>query len=93
MKFFNWTKILCKNYDETLWSNSEEEKLYNVLDLEEFENTFSAYQNLSKNPHENESLFSINNMNSLTSLNSGIDGGDLTDISRTAHRVKKVLFT
>jgi len=44
MKCFNWNKISQLNYDNTLWKNVNEEKLYSVLDLKDFQRTFSAYQ-------------------------------------------------
>lgn len=43
MKCFNWSKIPLNNYDKTLWKNVNEENIYNILDLEEFQKTFSAY--------------------------------------------------
>jgi hypothetical protein len=88
MKFFNWSKISNDLYKETLWSKFDEEKLYKILDLDEFENTFSAYQNRIKNPasSDNETSFS------LSPNNNGKESSDSSDdqIEKTTNKPKKV---
>lgn len=75
MKFLNWSKISNESYKEALWSKFDEERLYKILDLEEFESTFSAYQNFNKNPvsSDNENSFS------LTNNNNGKESSDSSD--------------
>ncbi len=87
MKFFNWTKIPCNSYDDTLWVNSDENSVYKQLDLEEFENTFSAYQNFVTNGQETESLFSLE---LLGSRRSSLDGTDMGLEHSSKSKIKKV---
>lgn len=54
MKYFNWIKIPNKNYTGSLWTKLNEENLYEILNLEELESAFSAYQNSSKNIQNDE---------------------------------------
>ena len=83
MKFFNWSKIANQNYQDTLWmNNTNEEHFYATLDLDEFQNTFSAYQ---QNYQENEPASLLNHTNSLVSLNTGY--GESFDEHSLAYRM------
>ena len=44
MKCFNWSKLPLNSYEKTLWKNVNDENMYNILNLDEFQKTFSAYQ-------------------------------------------------
>ncbi|ESO96460.1 hypothetical protein LOTGIDRAFT_159871 [Lottia gigantea] len=44
MKSFNWTKLPENQIKGTVWSDLDDTKLYNTLDLGDFEKNFSAYQ-------------------------------------------------
>ncbi|KAL3874321.1 hypothetical protein ACJMK2_037352 [Sinanodonta woodiana] len=44
LKSLNWTKLSEGTLSGTVWSEIDESKIYHLLDLEEFEKTFSAYQ-------------------------------------------------
>ena len=83
MKFFNWSKIANQNYQDTLWmNNTNEEHFYATLDLDEFQNTFSAYQ---QNYQKNEPASLLNHTNSLVSLNTGY--GESFDEHSLAYRM------
>ncbi|KAK6182752.1 hypothetical protein SNE40_010364 [Patella caerulea] len=44
MKSFNWTKLPENKINGTIWKELDDSKLYNSLDLSDFEKNFSAYQ-------------------------------------------------
>lgn len=44
MKSFNWTKIPDMKLTGTVWSNLDTKKTFKILDLNDFEHKFSAYQ-------------------------------------------------
>ncbi|XP_059163759.1 disheveled-associated activator of morphogenesis 2-like [Physella acuta] len=44
MKSFNWTKIAENQVSGTIWNDLNHSKVYSILDLEDFQRTFSAYQ-------------------------------------------------
>ena len=44
MKSLNWDKISDQKVSGTVWTKLQHEKVYNKLDLDDFEKTFSAYQ-------------------------------------------------
>uniref|UniRef100_T1JFN2 FH2 domain-containing protein n=1 Tax=Strigamia maritima TaxID=126957 RepID=T1JFN2_STRMM len=44
LKSFNWSKIPDCKLDGTVWNDMDDAKLYKVMDLDDFDRTFSAYQ-------------------------------------------------
>ncbi|XP_028298343.1 disheveled-associated activator of morphogenesis 1-like [Gouania willdenowi] len=48
MKSFNWSKIPENKIEGTIWSEIDDLRVFKVLDLEEFQKTFSAYQKTHK---------------------------------------------
>ncbi|XP_035825837.1 disheveled-associated activator of morphogenesis 1 [Aplysia californica] len=44
MKSFNWTKLPENQISGTVWNDVNHSKIYNSLDLDDFQKTFSAYQ-------------------------------------------------
>ncbi|XP_014663901.1 PREDICTED: disheveled-associated activator of morphogenesis 1-like isoform X2 [Priapulus caudatus] len=53
LKSFNWAKLPDNKLSGTIWTEMDDEKLYKVMDLVDFERTFSAYQ---KHEDSNEDL-------------------------------------
>lgn len=45
LKSFNWSKLPEMKVQGTLWSELDETKWYNSMDLESIDKLFSAYQN------------------------------------------------
>ncbi|XP_064600215.1 disheveled-associated activator of morphogenesis 1-like [Liolophura sinensis] len=61
LKSFNWSKLPENKLVGTVWRDMEDEKLYKVLDLEEFEKTFSAYQRkLNETAGDDDDLKNVN---------------------------------
>ncbi|KAL7872775.1 hypothetical protein AOLI_G00118460 [Acnodon oligacanthus] len=48
LKSFNWTKLNETKLEGTLWMDMDDVKVFKVLDLEDIERTFSAYQRQQK---------------------------------------------
>ncbi|XP_065832507.1 disheveled-associated activator of morphogenesis 2-like [Oscarella lobularis] len=44
LKSFNWAKMSANQVKDTVWKDLDDVKTFGLLDLEEFERTFSAYQ-------------------------------------------------
>ncbi|XP_029317093.1 disheveled-associated activator of morphogenesis 1 [Cottoperca gobio] len=44
LKSFNWSKLPESKLEGTIWKEMDDLKVFKVLDLEEFQKTFSAYQ-------------------------------------------------
>lgn len=44
LKSFNWSKIPEQKLQGTIWSELDESKLYNMMDLESIDKIFCAYQ-------------------------------------------------
>ncbi|KAK5885819.1 hypothetical protein CesoFtcFv8_016916 [Champsocephalus esox] len=44
LKSFNWSKLPESQIEGTIWKEMDDLKVFKVLDLEEFQKTFSAYQ-------------------------------------------------
>uniref|UniRef100_A0A8C0UT26 Dishevelled associated activator of morphosis 1 n=1 Tax=Cyanistes caeruleus TaxID=156563 RepID=A0A8C0UT26_CYACU len=44
LKSFNWSKLPENKLAGTVWTNIDDTKVYKILDLEDLERTFSAYQ-------------------------------------------------
>jgi dishevelled associated activator of morphogenesis len=56
MKCFNWTKLNQANLDDTVWKNVNENHLYKLINLDEFQQIFSAYQNDNGGNYSNLAL-------------------------------------
>uniref|UniRef100_A0A4W3GIM8 Dishevelled associated activator of morphogenesis 1b n=1 Tax=Callorhinchus milii TaxID=7868 RepID=A0A4W3GIM8_CALMI len=54
VKSFNWAKLPENKLVETIWEEIDDTKVFKVLDLEEIEKTFSAYQRQQKETEANE---------------------------------------
>ncbi|KAL4238139.1 Dishevelled associated activator of morphogenesis 2 [Mactra antiquata] len=54
LKSFNWTKLDEHKIKGSIWTDLDDTKLYPLLDLEEFEKTFSAYQRKSSEDDDNK---------------------------------------
>ncbi|XP_064420822.1 disheveled-associated activator of morphogenesis 1 isoform X2 [Latimeria chalumnae] len=54
LKSFNWVKLPEKKLEGTLWTDIDDVKVFKVLDLEDIERTFSAYQRQQKEPDAND---------------------------------------
>ncbi|KAM9355334.1 disheveled-associated activator of morphogenesis 1-like [Pholidichthys leucotaenia] len=52
LKSFNWSKIPENKIEGTIWKNIDDLNAFKVLDLEEFQRTFSAYQKLQKDTED-----------------------------------------
>ncbi|CAI8048375.1 Disheveled-associated activator of morphogenesis 2 [Geodia barretti] len=44
LKSFNWSKIPAVQIERTIWSKVDDSRVHTVMDLKQFEQTFSAYQ-------------------------------------------------
>lgn len=49
LKSFNWSKLPDMKVTNTIWSELDETKWYNSMDLESIDKMFSAYQKNEKN--------------------------------------------
>ncbi|KAM8833277.1 disheveled-associated activator of morphogenesis 1-like [Synchiropus picturatus] len=56
LKSFNWSKLPENKIDGTVWTDIDDLKVFPVLDLEDFQKTFSAYQKPLKD-NEDDSNF------------------------------------
>ncbi|XP_027493804.1 disheveled-associated activator of morphogenesis 1 isoform X1 [Neopelma chrysocephalum] len=59
LKSFNWSKLPENKLAGTVWTNIDDTKVFKILDLEDLERTFSAYQRqqdffLNGNPRQKE---------------------------------------
>ncbi|XP_024140275.1 disheveled-associated activator of morphogenesis 1 isoform X2 [Oryzias melastigma] len=54
LKSFNWSKLPENKIEGTIWKKIDERNVFKVLDLEELEKTFSAYQRLAKETEEEQ---------------------------------------
>ncbi|XP_078262736.1 disheveled-associated activator of morphogenesis 1 isoform X2 [Rhinoraja longicauda] len=54
LKSFNWSKLPENKLGETIWKEIDDLKVFKVLDLEDLEKTFSAYQRQQKETESNE---------------------------------------
>ncbi|XP_061889808.1 disheveled-associated activator of morphogenesis 1-like [Entelurus aequoreus] len=48
LKLFNWVKLPESKIEGTIWTDIDDLQVFQVLDLEEFQHTFSAYQRSQK---------------------------------------------
>eukprot|EP00118_Oscarella_pearsei_P026097 m.309383 g.309383 ORF g.309383 m.309383 type:complete len:1090 (+) comp46287_c0_seq1:120-3389(+) len=44
LKSFNWSKMSANQVKDTVWKDIDDAKTFGILDLDDFERTFSAYQ-------------------------------------------------
>ncbi|KAK1893779.1 Disheveled-associated activator of morphogenesis 1 [Dissostichus eleginoides] len=56
LKSFNWRKLPENQIEGTIWKEMDDLKVFKVLDLEEFQKTFSAYQKPQKDHEEDQSF-------------------------------------
>ncbi|CAF98167.1 unnamed protein product, partial [Tetraodon nigroviridis] len=52
LKSFNWSKLPENQIEATIWKDIDDLKVFKVLDLEDFQKTFSAYQKPQKNAED-----------------------------------------
>ncbi|XP_041826987.1 disheveled-associated activator of morphogenesis 1-like [Melanotaenia boesemani] len=52
LKSFNWSKLPENKIEGTIWKEIDDLNVFKVLDLEEFQKTFSAYQRPTKDTEE-----------------------------------------
>ncbi|KAM6954265.1 disheveled-associated activator of morphogenesis 1b isoform 2-T2 [Aplochiton taeniatus] len=52
LKSFNWTKLAENKLEGTVWSEVDDSRVFKILDLEDIEKTFSAYQRQQKEREE-----------------------------------------
>ncbi|XP_030051635.1 disheveled-associated activator of morphogenesis 2 isoform X1 [Microcaecilia unicolor] len=57
LKSFNWSKLNEDKINGTIWNEIDDIKAFNVLDLEDFEKMFSAYQRHQKEMGSMEDLY------------------------------------
>jgi dishevelled associated activator of morphogenesis len=50
LKSFNWAKIPAVQIEKTIWSKMDDSTVHQVMDLRNFEETFSAYQRKEADP-------------------------------------------
>ncbi|XP_029900162.1 disheveled-associated activator of morphogenesis 1-like [Myripristis murdjan] len=56
LKSFNWSKLPENKIDGTIWKEVDDLKVFKVLDLEDFQRTFSAYQKPQKDNEDDHSV-------------------------------------
>ncbi|XP_005801208.1 disheveled-associated activator of morphogenesis 1 [Xiphophorus maculatus] len=56
LKSFNWSKLPEAKITGTIWKEIDDKDVFKVLDLQEFQKTFSAYQRPTKETGEAESV-------------------------------------
>ncbi|XP_053331509.1 disheveled-associated activator of morphogenesis 1 isoform X2 [Spea bombifrons] len=54
LKSFNWSKLPENKLEGTLWVDVDDGKVFKILDLEDIERTFSAYQRQQKETESND---------------------------------------
>ncbi|KPP69073.1 disheveled-associated activator of morphogenesis 1-like [Scleropages formosus] len=52
LKSFNWAKLSENKLEGTVWAEVDDQKVFKVLDLDDIEKTFSAYQRQQKEAEE-----------------------------------------
>ncbi|XP_030070208.1 disheveled-associated activator of morphogenesis 1 isoform X2 [Microcaecilia unicolor] len=58
LKSFNWSKLPENKLSGTIWTDIDDAKVFKVLDLEDIERTFSAYQRQQKETDANDDTLS-----------------------------------
>nr|XP_046268384.1 disheveled-associated activator of morphogenesis 1 [Scatophagus argus] len=56
LKSFNWSKLPENKIEGTIWGEIDDLKVFKILDLEEFQKTFSAYQKPQKNAEDDHTF-------------------------------------
>ncbi|XP_071399371.1 disheveled-associated activator of morphogenesis 1 isoform X3 [Centroberyx affinis] len=56
LKSFNWSKLSENKIEGTIWTEVDDLKVFKVLDLEDFQKTFSAYQRPQKDSEDDHSV-------------------------------------
>ncbi|XP_077394267.1 disheveled-associated activator of morphogenesis 1-like isoform X2 [Festucalex cinctus] len=56
MKSFNWSKLLENKIKGTIWTEIDDLRAFKVLDLDEFQQTFSAYQRPQKETDDDNAI-------------------------------------
>ncbi|XP_026212595.1 disheveled-associated activator of morphogenesis 1-like [Anabas testudineus] len=56
LKSFNWSKLPESKLEGTIWKEIDDLKVFKVLDLEDFQRTFSAYQKPQKYTDDDQTL-------------------------------------
>ncbi|XP_071971885.1 disheveled-associated activator of morphogenesis 1 isoform X2 [Engystomops pustulosus] len=66
LKSFNWNKLAENKLEGTLWVDIDDTKVFKILDLEDIERTFSAYQRPQKETDTNEGTLSSKKVKELS---------------------------
>ncbi|NWS74560.1 DAAM2 protein, partial [Crotophaga sulcirostris] len=66
LKSFNWSKLPENKLAGTVWTDIDDTKVYKVLDLEDLERTFSAYQRQQKEDAIDDTLSSRHKVKELS---------------------------
>ncbi|NWT22151.1 DAAM2 protein, partial [Cardinalis cardinalis] len=66
LKSFNWSKLLENKLAGTVWTNIDDTKVFKILDLEDLERTFSAYQRQQKEDAIDDTLSSRHKVKELS---------------------------
>ncbi|NWH73243.1 DAAM2 protein, partial [Piaya cayana] len=66
LKSFNWSKLPENKLAGTVWTNIDDTKVYKILDLEDLERTFSAYQRQQKEDAIDDTLSSRHKVKELS---------------------------
>ncbi|XP_044292470.1 disheveled-associated activator of morphogenesis 1 isoform X2 [Varanus komodoensis] len=66
LKSFNWCKLPENKLEGTMWTDIDDSKVFKVLDLEDLERTFSAYQRQQKEDALDDTLSSRHKVKELS---------------------------
>ncbi|XP_028591314.2 disheveled-associated activator of morphogenesis 1 isoform X2 [Podarcis muralis] len=66
LKSFNWSKLAENKLEGTVWAGIDDAKVFKVLDLEDLERTFSAYQRQQKEDSLDDTLSSRHKVKELS---------------------------
>ncbi|NXA81382.1 DAAM2 protein, partial [Thryothorus ludovicianus] len=66
LKSFNWSKLPENKLPGTVWTNIDDTKVFKILDLEDLERTFSAYQRQQKEDAIDDTLSSRHKVKELS---------------------------
>ncbi|NXD26659.1 DAAM2 protein, partial [Spelaeornis formosus] len=66
LKSFNWSKLPENKLAGTVWTNIDDTKVFKILDLEDLERTFSAYQRQQKEDAIDDTLSSRHKVKELS---------------------------
>ncbi|XP_023932602.1 disheveled-associated activator of morphogenesis 2-like [Lingula anatina] len=88
LKSFNWSKLPEVKLAGTVWNDIDDTKLYKMLDLDEFDKTFSAYQHQQNGGEENGEIMSTMNRQNKSKELSVIDGRRAQNCTILLSRIK-----